>query len=226
MYYWTRDVVVDPSDPDQNTWYVCVYSGWGGAPNGLGGLYRTTDRGMHWIKLTGSQFDRVASITFNPKKPEQAYLTTETQGLWISDDMNNSQPAWTLVDSYPFRQPERVFFNPYKQDEIWVTSFGNGLRLADLSSNGIKEEPATLGSVLKIFPIPSNGCFTISLESSLKNAEFFLTDITGRTVYNRNLNPGVDSCTIDAENLINGLYNWILVDQGKLLDHGKLQIQH
>ena len=42
--------------------------------------------------------------------------------------MNNATPAWTLVETYPFRQPERVFFNPYNKTEIWVTSFGNGMR--------------------------------------------------------------------------------------------------
>src|SRR5688572_7669477 len=48
MRYWTKDVVIDPHDPNQNTWYAAVFSGWGGAPNGLGGLYRTTNRGVNW----------------------------------------------------------------------------------------------------------------------------------------------------------------------------------
>ena len=58
-----------------------VFSGWGGAPNGKGGLFRTADRGLTWTKLTGTQFDRVTSLTFNPQNLHQAYLTTETQGL-------------------------------------------------------------------------------------------------------------------------------------------------
>ncbi len=129
MYYWTKDIVIDPADPAQNTWYVCVFSGWGGAPNGLGGLYKTTNRGTSWTKLTGSQFDRVTSITFNPVQPTQAYLTTEVQGLWISNDMNTTTPTWSLVSNYPFRQPERVFFNPFNNQEVWVASFGNGLKV-------------------------------------------------------------------------------------------------
>jgi photosystem II stability/assembly factor-like uncharacterized protein len=129
MQYWTKDIVIDPSDPAQNTWYVCVFSGWGGAPNGRGGLFRTTNRGASWTKLTGTQFDRVTSITFNPLVPSQAYLTTEVQGLWISSNMNAATPTWTLVDNYPFRQPERVFFNPYNTNEIWVSSFGNGMKM-------------------------------------------------------------------------------------------------
>jgi photosystem II stability/assembly factor-like uncharacterized protein len=129
MVYWTKDIIVDPSDPTQNTWYVAVFSGWGGAPNGRGGLFRTTNRGASWTKLTGTQFDRVTSITFNPLVANQAYLTTEVQGLWISNNMDAATPAWTLVTSYPFRQPERVFFNPYNSNEIWVSSFGNGLKV-------------------------------------------------------------------------------------------------
>lgn len=133
MQYWTKDIIIDPSDPTQNTWYVCVFSGWGGAPNGLGGLYKTTNRGGNWTKLTGTQFDRVTSVTFNPALPTQAYLTTEVQGLWVSSNMNTATPTWTLVNSYNFRQPERVFFNPFNSNEVWVTSFGNGLKVG---SNG------------------------------------------------------------------------------------------
>ena len=129
MNYWTKDIIIDPTDPTQNTWYVCVFSGWGGAPNGLGGLYKTSNRGGNWTKLTGTQFDRVTSITFNPQDSTQAYLTTETQGLWLSTNMNTVTPTWSLVYSYPFRQPERVYFNPFKQTEMWVSSFGNGMRV-------------------------------------------------------------------------------------------------
>ncbi len=129
MQYWTKDIVIDPSDPTQNTWYVAVFSGWGGAPNGKGGLFRTTNRGASWTKLTGTQFDRVTSITFNLSINNEAYLTTETQGLWISSNINNTTPSWSQVSNYPFRQPERVFFNPFNPTEIWVTSFGNGLKV-------------------------------------------------------------------------------------------------
>ncbi len=137
MHYWTKDIIIDPSDATQNTWYVAVFSGWGGAPNGLGGLYKTINSGTSWTKLTASQFDRATSITFNPQNVNQAYLTTETQGLWISSDMNVATPTWTVVNSYPFRQPERVFFNPFNQNEMWVTSFGNGMKVGSLTTSCI-----------------------------------------------------------------------------------------
>jgi len=127
MEYWTKDLVVDPSDATQETWWVGVFSGWGGAPNGLGGLYRTVDAGVHWTRVWNQ--DRVESVGIPPDAGTEIYATTETAGLWHSDDRTASAPAFSEVEAYPFRQPVRVFFDPYDPAEMWVTSFGNGLRV-------------------------------------------------------------------------------------------------
>jgi photosystem II stability/assembly factor-like uncharacterized protein len=132
LKYWTKDVVVDPFDATQNTWYAGVYSGWGGPPNGLGGLYKTTDRGQTWTRIT-SGLDRVESVTFNPTDSTEAFLTTETQGLWYSNTAHAASPTFTQVAGYPFRQPERVFYHPNNPNEIWVTSFGNGIRVGTVA---------------------------------------------------------------------------------------------
>ncbi|MSP69564.1 MAG: T9SS type A sorting domain-containing protein [Bacteroidetes bacterium] len=161
MYYWTKDIIIDPSDASQNTWYVAVFSGWGGPPNGLGGLYKTSDRGLTWNNLTGVQFDRVTSITFNPQNLNQAYLTTETNGLLISSNMNIAQPTWQLVNAYPFRQPERVYFNPFDNNQIWVTSFGNGLKVGLINPNS-NEEITDANDNIIIFPNPFGDQIKIS----------------------------------------------------------------
>lgn len=180
MYYWTKDVVIDPTDASQNTWYVCVFSGWGGAPNGLGGLYKTTNRGQSWTKLTATQFDRATSISFNPLNLKEAYLTTETQGLWFTMNMDQATPNWTLLDSYPFRQPERVYFNPYNEKEVWVSSFGNGMRVGKVITTNTAQNNVNKAE-LKIFPNPSNGDFTIQLPDGFnpKNATVEIVDMTG-----------------------------------------------
>jgi hypothetical protein len=196
MNYWTNDIIIDPADNSQNTWYVCVFSGWGGAPNGLGGLYRTTNRGNNWTKLTGSKFDRVTSITFNPKNNNQAYLTTETQGLWISDDMNSATPTWTLVESYPFRQPERVFFNPYNQNELWVSSFGNGMKVGLLIQNDVKEKPED-SSLINVYPNPANDF--IKLEAT--GSEFEIYNLSGKLALS-----GTDTGKINISGLESGVY--------------------
>ncbi len=139
MIYWTKDLVVDANDATQSTWYVGVFSGWGGPPNGLGGLYKTTNRGVSWTRI--SALDRVTSCTINPTNANEMYVTTETEGLWITTNLNAATPTFSPVLNYPFRQPERVFFNPFNPNEIWVTSFGNGLKVGStcgyaISANG------------------------------------------------------------------------------------------
>ncbi len=150
MQYWTMDLVVDPNDTAQNTWYAGVYSGWGGPPNGLGGLYKTTNRGVNWTRLNND--DGVSSCTFNPLNTNELYVTTETEGLLVSTNINSATPVLSQVANYPFAQPERVFFNPYKPAEIWVTSFGNGIRVgAAQSLPGVLQIMAAQGGVARIY---------------------------------------------------------------------------
>src|SRR6185503_7996089 len=150
MFYWTHDVVVDPYDALQNTWYACVYSGWGGAPNGLGGLYKTTNRGTTWTRL--NNIEGVTSVTFNPANADHLFLATETDGLLLSTDINSVSPTFSPVLSYPFRQPQRIFFNPYDPDEMWVSSFGNGMKMGNMLSTSLTFDDDA--SAIEVFPNP------------------------------------------------------------------------
>ena len=125
MQYWTKDVVIDPTDPTQNTWYAGVFNH--ADDTSSGGLYRTTDRGLTWTRLAGPF--NVESITIDPRHPNVAYYSTERRGLWFTTNIHDAEPTFTLVDSYPFRQPLRMFFNPFDAAELWVTSFGGGMRV-------------------------------------------------------------------------------------------------
>lgn len=127
MDYWTKDFTISKSNP--NHWYACVFSGWGGAPNDLGGLYRSTDAGSSWKRIDDNF--RTESCTINPDKPNEMYYTTEYHGLWFSNNIDSENPTFTQVESFPFQHPYRVFFNPFKKGEIWVTSFGGGIWIAN-----------------------------------------------------------------------------------------------
>jgi photosystem II stability/assembly factor-like uncharacterized protein len=206
MYYWTKDIVIDPNDVSQNTWYANVFSGWGGAPNGLGGLYKTTNRGTNWTKLTGSILDRVTSCTFNPNNANELYITTETQGLWKSADINAATPVFSNVASYPFRQPERVFFNPYNSSEMWVTSFGNGMKMGTITTTGEAKFDSMANEEITVFPNPSQEVFTVEVsEKTIAPGAFIeVTDIQGRQVLNMPLNK--IKTKIDLSTYENGVY--------------------
>lgn len=169
MHYWTMDLVIDPSDPAQNTWYVGVFSGWGGPPNGLGGLYRTSNRGQSWNRLSNDGGGGVTSCAFNPLNTNELYVTTETEGLLFSDNIRSASPTFAAVANYPFAQPERVFFNPYHPAEIWVTSFGNGLRVGNT---------AAAAGFLQITPVSGSGAFQLNLEQGSPGAGYAILGST------------------------------------------------
>jgi photosystem II stability/assembly factor-like uncharacterized protein len=127
MFYYTKDVTIDPHDPTQSTWYAGVWGEWGNSAN-LGGLYYTTNRGVAWTRIT-TDLKAVGSCSIHPENPDEMYVTTEDQGLWYCTNRRSSTPVFTQVSEYPFRFPTRVFFNPFDANEVWVTSFGNGTRL-------------------------------------------------------------------------------------------------
>jgi photosystem II stability/assembly factor-like uncharacterized protein len=128
MHYWTKDIVIDPNDSAQQTWYVGVFQQYGGVgPANANGLYRTTDRGQHWTHLL--QGHNVESCTIDPGNPAHMFATTETDGLWSTSNLSAATPTFVADPDYPFLHPMRVFFNPYKANEVWVASFGGGLRV-------------------------------------------------------------------------------------------------
>ena len=215
MYYYTKDLVIDPNDVSQNTWYAGVWSGWGGAPNGLGGLYKTTNRGLSWIRIFNAA-DRVSSITFNPLTLSEAWVTTETDGLWKSTTMNTSTPTFTKDVSFPFRQPERMYFNPYISNEAWVTTFGGGLYQGLKSTTGINE---ISNHEINIYPNPSKNIITINSKENILG--YRITDLYGRLIItNEIVSTNSISLNIEQEGIY--LYELIIGDAKKIT--GKFSI--
>ncbi len=183
MRYWTQDLLIDPFDEAQNTWYACVWSGWGGPANDLGRLWRTTDRGNSWQPMTlPQQFHRVSSVTIDPNDAETMYLTTETEGLWVTHNKSAAMPSWELVEAYPYHAPRRVFFNPYVPNEIWIASFGGGMMHGTQEPDGTAFTPT--GEVsLSLYPNPSTPSQNIRLNTHTgEKAEYRILNTRGESL--------------------------------------------
>jgi len=225
MRFWTQDVVIDPHDATQSTWYGCVFNGWGTSGiNGTGGLFRTTDKGVSWTRISDEY--RVNSCTIDPMNSDILYMTTETNGLWISMDASGAQPAFSRLPGYPFRHPVRVFINPFKPAEIWVSGFGGGI-MKGLGEppNGMDDGNAGSQKVAEVFPNPVNSLLHINLLSQQDHVLIFeLIDLTGRKLIRMNigLNTVLD---FEKEHLPKGIYLYSLLDSDINIQSGKLLIE-
>ena len=229
MLYWTKDIVVDPGDTAQRKWYAGVFSGWGGPPNGLGGLYRTTNRGASWTRI--SALDRVTSIAVNPGNSAEGWVTTETEGLWHTTTLDRASPGFALDATYPFRQPERVFYNPYTPGEVWITSFGGGLTagspLTGVPSPGIAG-PAEI-SLAQNYPNPFNPQTTVRFTvARAMRVTLTLYDALGRrlgVLLDAPVEPGTHDVRVDASALASGVYVYSLRGGGETLSKKLLVIR-
>ena len=139
MKFWVKDILLDPRDKQQNTWYACVFHAWGKTARdggGRSGLYRTRDRGKTWARiadesLSAAKVLNVNSGAFNPQNPKEFYMTTEYDGLLWTPDVAAEKPDFRPVESFRFAQPMRIRFNPAKPSEMWVTSVGNGISVGE-----------------------------------------------------------------------------------------------
>lgn len=148
------------------------------------------------------------------------YLTTETNGLWYISTLRSPTPTFSLVEGYPFRQPERVFFNPYKPDELWVTSFGAGMMVGTNGPSGVKQPPGQAPAVFELqqnYPNPFNPSTTIQYTltgvgrqaSGVSEVRMMIYDVLGREVAvlaDGKYPSGKYEFTFDGRGLASGVY--------------------
>jgi len=209
MHYWTKDVVVDPNDATQSTWYAAVFSGWANVPAGTGGLYKTINKGVSWTQISNSY--RVNSATINSTNANELYFTTETDGLWYSSNANSVTPTFSQVTSYPFRSPVRVFFNPYKNTEVWVSSFGNGMFVGSTATTEVKQLSAS-GKQISVYPNPANETINFSTNNLIENGKLTVYDITGKQVSKADF---VNATQLDVSEFNTGMYFYRMTDGSK-----------
>ena len=178
MRFYTKDLVVDPHDPAENTWYSTVWgrnSVWPGPNNqDNGGLYKTTDGGLTWTRIfSKTPSDQTESITLHPSKPGQAYLAVENDGLYFTENLDTATPVFAPVTSFPWWRPKRVFFNPMDHKEVWVSSMGGGVWKGIVSPAGsINYAPTT-----EDFANPERGFMQFTETNSTNYTPLNATDL-------------------------------------------------
>ena len=133
-----RDIEVNPDNPD--IVYAAMYrgfrKGWdiiSGGPASEGGIYKSTDGGDTWKKITrGLPDDLIGKIDIDIARsnPNVLYAMVEALGpkggLYKSTDAGES---WTLVNNSQRLRARPFYFhyvtvNPKNEHEVWVNELG------------------------------------------------------------------------------------------------------
>ncbi len=215
MRRWTHDVVIDPHDTTQNTWYACVYSHWGAYPNEVGGIFRTKNRGTSWQRI--SNLYRVSSLTIDPENQNIAYVATD-DGVHYIENLSSSSPTFKRLEEYHFSQAIRIFYNPYNHNEVWITSLGNGLKKGYQTITSVEENHKLTDKEVMLYPNPASSEFSIDVKGKIKKV--IICDIVGKQVLKVN-RP--NSNIIDISGLSSGVYCVSIQTSEKLITK-KLQV--
>ncbi|MDP4280946.1 MAG: Omp28-related outer membrane protein [Bacteroidota bacterium] len=76
------------------------------------------------------------------------------------------------------------------------------------------------------YPNPTDQIAQIPVDNINKDMTFRLLDLTGRILKTSEVFSGTKQITVNTGSLANGLYVYQLVDSGRILDSGKLQVLH
>ena len=141
MQFSSRDILIDPTDAAQNTWYVGVgsvggspsTSALGGLPLGNAGVYRTTDRGANWTKISAQDIGDVYDLKFNPADVSELWVAAGYE-LWSIVNPSGASPILNFNLNYPGVQSINLFFNPYKSDQLYIATMDHDFLVASMSS--------------------------------------------------------------------------------------------
>lgn len=214
MRYYTKDIVIDPHDPSENTWYVTVWGRFnvfsGGNSEGLGGVYRTNNRGSSWHRIM--DVDLAESIAIHPDVPDIAYVAIENNGIFVTENLTENEPVFTPVKSFPFWRPKRIFWDPFSESrkrKLWVTTMGGGMWYGQEDfTNNTREN--LINSDLSVYPNPVSDLLNLKIENSSTILEWELLNTSGQS-----LKKGIlmQSTEINTSDLANGFY--VLKVKGK-----------
>jgi photosystem II stability/assembly factor-like uncharacterized protein len=229
MKWYTKDLVVDPHDSTQNIWYATV---WGrfttfAGPNnaGNGGLYKTTDRGITWNRIF--QDEMAESISIHPDLNGVGYLTVENNGLFVSQNLQDDQPVFTKVLSFPFWRPKRVFFQPGNASEVWVTTMGGGIWKGqsapvvgtvqpEICSLNVSPNPVSGNRVTLVFPECATGATPLTVK---------FMNAGGVPVRQSIVSPMAGSVQLNVDDLASGIYTILIWQNSRLIGRANCCIQ-
>jgi hypothetical protein len=174
---------------------------------GVSSVWYSSDSGNTWNDKEGNLPDMpVNCILQNPLNLEQVLIGTEL-GTWWTQDFSSSSPTWyrgtngmnsVKVTDLELRDDNMVFASTYGRG-----IFSGQFTAADGTVGFDDLDQAT---TIALYPNPSEGAVNFKLPDNLVNPKVSIYDITGRLVFDKELESFNESYSMNLNNLKPGNY--------------------
>jgi hypothetical protein len=119
-----------------------------------------------------------------------------------------------------------MYNNGTPNSAVRVSFYGRGVWESPLYSNIITSVPiaSSPNPSLKVYPNPNNGTFTVLLQSTQTDAQIYIYNLLGQSVYTGILNEGSTIINLNAHTT--GMYLYKVYSKtGVFISSGKLMVE-
>jgi len=166
MLYWTKDLVGGSERRHAGKPGMLACSAVGAARERFGRVVPDTNRGVLWTRINQSR--PRDHLRIHPLNLNEAYLTTETTGLWNSTNITSATPSSRRLRVTPSASRNGCFLIPTNPRKYGSPVFGHGMMTA--SPRAIGPLPGTLQ--LDATTMGSNGTVALTLQQATPGASY------------------------------------------------------
>jgi len=167
-------------------------------------VWYSADAGVTWQNKEGNLPDLpVKCILQNPLNANEVIIGTEL-GVWFTNNFSAATPTWN--QSYNGMSNVKVTDLDLRNDNtVFASTYGRGLFSGTFTATSLSSNDVTLNKGIKLYPNPSNGIVTISIENFSGNLNVAVYDLNGRKVLSNSIDFSTQT-SINLEGLQSGVY--------------------
>jgi hypothetical protein len=184
---------------------------------GVNNIWYTSNGGTNWYRLDGNLPDLpVKCILQNPLNTNEIMIGTDL-GVWYANTFN---PTTTADQNLDWKQSYNGMSNVKVTDldlqpnsptapttyNVYAATYGRGVFSGPLSSTLSNPKNEIANNSIKVYPTINNGNITVTSEKTYGETKVELFDISGKKVYDNNININSNSQDINFGKLSTGNY--------------------
>ena len=181
-----------------------------------------------WVSKEGDFPDiPVKAIMMNPLNNDEVIIGTQL-GVWSTSNFKDTEPTWLPSFNGMSNVKVTSFSLRTADNTVLASTYGRGMFTGQFSAAGAVasvSDVLTATEPFTVYPAISEGKFTVFAKNTLGKAKINIFDISGRQVYNANLDFGLQEKQEVSLNVSSGIYFVNLTDETGKKSSKKIIIQ-